>query len=1427
MSANSQYQLALSPSTNTTALQITSTFGQSWTTLTGATGLPSATSYTAGAVSGNGQYAALGAYGGYLYTTANAGQTWTNTNPNTGSLYAQLAFEGNTNDISGNGRTVNAFGSSGYVTGIVGTRAINLVNASGATATQYIRISWPGATNFTFSGWFNMQSFLSPQYARIVNAYSNGVYMTVRPDASLYCAFASGGGTSLVAIEYGKIALNTWYNYTIIFQTNALCSFYINNRVVGTITNTSGLGTFTSENISLGCIDISTGDAFNGYMDDFKVYNSAITFTPMVPQNWSNVALSNSGQYMLATATGAGLYLSSNYGSTWIQVTSAMINAIWSSAQVSATGQYMLAYSMPQMVQPQLSGLASSTTNLTTSPWQTSGITWIASASSVLSSSRPVSGLFDNIYNPSWANSLQVYISGGNSSSFTTNIIGVTQTPYTTGDWVQIQSSVPLVMHSYQFANGFTTYQTPKIFYIAGSIDGINWYPIQRAEITGGGTTGTGSQYTLIPGTILVNSTAAQTFGSITLTGTAYATTTNAYTYFRLIFTSIFTSVADYVSLGEWVINFQAGGQTYSTNYGANWNNSLPFYTTIQPQLPGLASSTTNLTTSPWQTGGITWIASTSSTLSGYPVSAAFDSTYSTWWACSAANVSYTTGGNNTTATPTTVIGVGSLRGDWIQIQSSLPLVMYSYQLGNPGGSQMQKSFHIVGSNDGTNWYPIQSATIAAIPGPAQTLIAGVILVNSSATQQIGTSTLTGTAYATTTNAYTYFRMICISNFNSVADYVSINEWVINFAGSTSSTQALSGSGQYQLTSNTTIPPTLLSQLTFDGTAPAAYADSVAGGLTNPIIVGSGITISNTAKVGSNSLSITGTAGTNGSNTYISYTLPLFFAAFPNTFSISAWIYPTALPSPNTAAPIQLGAPVGGATLLDMHITPGGLVGLEFFTTVGNLSTQKTLITTTAITINTWTHIAGVIANGIAYLYVNGLLQSSTTYTGVPCNQTTAVAATSMIVGCVAGLFNQYTGYIDNIRIYNAGLTSTQIYTLYATTTLTPAIYITQNFSLSGIITPTITPAITATNIPVSSAISTTGQYMVFVTNSTSGNNVYYSSNYGATFTSFLIGTALTSCAISYDGSYITVSNATNVWTLNNNSSGYSVAVGNQAGQQNQAVNAIAIGNYAGTINQTANSIILNASGQGLLGTGLNSYAPGFYVAPIASYTASSSQSFALLGYGIGTGADNQVVQNANITMTGNLLTINGSITSNVIASSYINTTGGQALGGIFFTGDIPGAQWQISGIGSYRLGFNINNTGIGGYNSNYTPMIYFDQNGTGTFRGGIVAGGLIATNTYQLTVTAQYTNIFSAFGTNSIYLVTVNATNWGASGGNTVSLSGYVAWNNSQPSYATIYGVVSSDANINLYRSNYTVQLGVANSSYYLIYNINILRLQ
>jgi hypothetical protein len=159
---------------------------------------------------------------------------------------------------------------------------------------------------------------------------------------------------------------------------------------------------------------------------------------------------------------------------------------------------------------------------------------------------------------------------------------------------------------------------------------------------------------------------------------------------------------------------------------------------------------------------------------------------------------------------------------------------------------------------------------------------------------------------------------------------------------------------------------------------------------------------------------------------------------------------------------------------------------------------------------------------------------------------------------------------------------------------------------------------------------------MVIVTQGTT-NNVYYSTNYGATFTALTVGSvAMTSCAMSYDGSYLSVSNATTVYTLNLNTRGYAVTLGNQAGVTNQGLNAVAIGNQAGTSNQVANSVVLNSTGS--VG---DVYLPGFFVSPVATTASSNQSSATLLGYG----ADNQVTQ------TGMTATATGTLTvSSIIA---------------------------------------------------------------------------------------------------------------------------------------------------------------------------------
>ena len=936
-----------------------------------------------------------------MYLSRDSGATFLNVNTNT--PYAYFPFDGNLTDSKGN-VTLTTTGSVSYVTGIVGANAINISNTVGGTATNYLSGSITPGNNFSVSLWFNLQS-LPTTNATQSNIISFGtssqlifqiMYLNLTGYTGFYVQYYDGTSISTSILGgYTSVNTNTWYNITCTFQVTGRNIVYINNTLVANVASSGISAAITTMRLGYGIGN--TTSAFNGCIDDLKIYNSAIGFTPMVPMNYSYSAVSGTGQYMACAVASGGLFLSSNYGSTWSQVTSVIGTGAWSSLALSHTGQYMLANG-GGMTSPNMTGLTGSTSvsNATTS-WTVNGVTWTSSASSVFNSGGSMYNAwiaFNNIYNTgvypySYASPANYNSSGVYNNTYNTTILGGVGTQY--GEWLQLQSSIPLAMYSYAFAAGGSAFNIPKTYYIVGSNDGSNWYPIQYVSInTNPCTTNVNSRTSFVTvnqGTQSITADVSSTF-----TITTYSTTTNSYTYFRIIALSTFTGTS--FELNEWYINF-VGGQSYSTNYGVNWTNSLNTYV---PTLNGL-------TTSSWQTpNGVTWTASASSAYSGTtPAYNAFNNVIAsnnTW----ASGGTYNTSGSYTGSVSTTILGgVGSKNGEWLQIQSSVPLAMYSFTYSCESSYSTPYTYYLVGSNDGSNWYPIQSGAYSSTnpftSGATYGTISPYILINYNGSQSITSpvaTTLTTTAYSTSTNAYTYFRLIVPSMWNSTpVTAMVLSELYINFVG--------------------------------------------------------------------------------GTSTQINSTI-----ATPNCLALSA------------NGQYAIGANLQAASLISNYL--GG------FAT--NSSTALTL--------------SGITANIVA------------------------------------------------------------------------------------------------------AACSNTGAVMVLVTSGTT-NNVYYSLNYGSTWSALTIGTvALTGCAVNYDGSYITVSNATNIYTLNSNTIGNSVALGVNAGQTNQGSNTIAIGSSAGQTNQTANSIILNASG-----SALNSYTSGFYVAPIANALASTSQQFSLLGYG----ADNQVVQ--------------------------------------------------------------------------------------------------------------------------------------------------------------------------------------------------------
>jgi hypothetical protein len=1349
--------------------------------------------------------------------------------PNVVNPLIYLPMEGATTDVM-SGTTLTTTGSPGYVPGVVGSQALKLTNTAGGTAVQYVRGTWTGASNFTISFWFNTQSLGQTQV--LCGAYATAFVIYINASNTIGINIPSGGTVVAAVTTSYAITSNTWYYVTFIFQTNATCSLYVNNSLVGTYMNSGGVGIYSTTAFGIGTYDNIQTNAFNGYIDDFRIYNGAIPYSPINPMNWSQTAVSPTGQYMLAAASNGGVFQSSNFGASWSQLTNSQITSL------VCPGQAAMTINGPTIT-PQLTGLTNSgTTALTTAPWTTNGITWVASTSSIVNiATFSISNVFNN--NPTsgnyWANSSQTYTISGNSSSATTVIQGVGTA---TGDWAQIQSSVPLVMASYQFATGGSVSQLPKTYYIVGSNDGTTWYPIQFGSAGAVTTTAAG---TLVPGVIVVTSASTQTFGSSTITTTIYSTTTNAYTYFRLIGLSTYSSSASYFEIGEWYINFTLPMPLYVA----------PSSMIIAPQLTGLASSGTALTAS-WTAGGVSWVASASSVYSAtYPVSYAFNNTASSFWTGTG---SYTTTGNTASSTTFILGGIGSIQGDWLQIQSSIPLVMPSYQFAMGGAvNYMPKNYYIVGSNDGVIWYPIQYGAGGTLTTtPANTLVPGTIIVYSTGAplaQTFGSSTITTTAYSTAANAYTYFRLIGVSAYNT--GVIEIGEWYINFsAPAPSNTSLLTVTPQqtglaaanwttangvswvanassvygggyvgYLAFNNVTAASTgWASQGSLYNTTTGAYTGSVSttilGGVgaqtgewlqiqssvpivlqshtfaisdtvnrfarifyivgstdgsnwypiqyasmtTNPFTVGNStatnyLTVNTTGAqtlTAGASATVTTTSYSTSTASYIYFRI-IINAIFPSNdglTQIGEWYinFTTATPNPvNTLAisntnmmvsatgvtsPQLSGLASNSWTVnrvnwtssassnLNTSFFPYGafnnFVGLtgtySWCSASGIYNPTSGLITGTAVSTTILGGIGAVSGEWVQIQSSVPLILSSYTYASG--GNTNNNPKTYYIIGSTDGTSwypIQYANMTTNpntaagqacntyITVNQSGVQSivggqvgSGTFTTYATTTSSylyfrfigtsvypsgggnyqwgqlflnfqsGANYISTNngstwstaltapapllatagsYVLTGInqtaylysngITGTYTiPTLTGINANiVSAAMSATSQYMVIVTQGTT-NNVFYSTNYGVTFTALTIGnSAMTSCAMSADGSYLTVSSATQVYTLNRNTQGFSITLGNQAGFTNQGLNTVAIGNQAGLVNQSANSIVLNAST-----AAVNAYSQGFYVAPIASADSSSMSSLRILGYG----ADNQIVQSSSFVIGAN-----------------------------------------------------------------------------------------------------------------------------------------------------------------------------------------------
>ena len=666
--------------------------------------------------------------------------------------YVHLPLNNSTADVMGNS-TVTVTGSISYVSGVSSQYAMNLANTVGGPAANYIRGTDTASNNRTVQFWFNPQN-VSSVYQYIYSMHNSAIAVFLSNDNRINCVFptGSGSGQSVATTSYSATT-GSWYHISFTFQANGTCSFYVNHSLVGTVANSGGFGSFLANGLySFGTYDNDNGNCFTGYIDDFRLYNSVGNYgiwtqmpscasSPLLPLS---VACDSTGDIVTVAAGTDGVYQSADGGSTWDLKSSLTQSGV--------------------TVNPLKAALSTNT-------WVQDGINWTSSASTNQNGQDPFIPFKEGSIDNSWNTTSNTYsTSGNNSGIYTTFYTNGFSTQTVQGDWLQIKSSNRLIMKSYQLGCGNSN-NLSSVFYIIGSNDGVTWHALQYAQTSGRPTYGV---YELISGTILVNSTSSQTWGSTTLSTTSYDGSANSYTYFRLIITNSYWGPGTVGQLGKWIID------------------AIPdTRMTVQAQRSGLVSNS-------WFNDGVAWTASASSVNGSWSAYKAFNTTIGDAWLSSNSPSPYNDNGTVITgvAGSTTVLGgIGVLRGEWLQIQSSDPKVLSSFSLGlgpNPWPyACAPATYYIVGSTDGSSWYPVQSGIFSI---SNFTSASTTITINYTGTQTLSggmPGTVVTTAYASSTNAYTYFRLIGTSIMNyagSGSTYMEIGEWYMNFSPSSLAT---------------------------------------------------------------------------------------------------------------------------------------------------------------------------------------------------------------------------------------------------------------------------------------------------------------------------------------------------------------------------------------------------------------------------------------------------------------------------------------------------------------------------------------------------------------------------------------------------------------------------------------------------------------
>ena len=257
-------------------------------------------------------------------------------------------------------------------------------------------------------------------------------------------------------------------------------------------------------------------------------------------------------------------------------------------------------------------------------------------------------------------------------------------------------------------------------------------------------------------------------------------------------------------------------------------------------------------------------------------------------------------------------------------------------------------------------------------------------------------------------------------------------------------------SGSVTITNNSgTVTRTVLADLTTEGTE--TFVFNLLTGSTSGTIVAS----TSSANILDTSTSpLNYSVNFNGSSQYLVLPLNSGFAIGTGDFTVEAWVYPRALQYWGT---IIAGANYGSGSDWGFY-TGDGTSRYPFFQMTNNGA--DTILATSFIPLNTWSHLAVTRSSGTVRIFINGILSNSGTFA----TQSLDNSYQKGIGGCYNGNGNTLlNGYISNLRVVKG----TAVYTAAFTPPTTALTAITNTSLLTckgGTIADASTNALTITN---------------------------------------------------------------------------------------------------------------------------------------------------------------------------------------------------------------------------------------------------------------------------------------------------------------------------------------------------------------------------